>query len=228
MARLARLSITGMPHHVLLLGHNGAPVFVDADDRQAFIELLREAALTHRTRIHGYVLLDGEVHLVLTPDDSAALSRTMQALCRRYGARFNRRHRRSGTLWDGRFRAAPIEPDPWLLTSLSVIEALPVDAGLVARPADHPWSSAAHHLGLRRDPLIVEHAQFWALGNTPFEREIAWRAWLEQPRPIAQASILLDSIRKGWAVGSAEFLARIGESTPRPLRPRPRGRPPAR
>lgn len=227
MARLARLAVAGVPHHVLLIGHNGNGVFVDAEDRRAFVELMREALLSNRASLHGYVLLDSEVHLLLTPDSVEALSRSVQALCRRYGARFNRRHERSGTLWDGRFRAAPLEPEPWLLTSLAVIETLPARLGLVGRDAEFRWSSAAHHLGLRRDPAIVEHERFWALGNTPFDREAAWRALLEQAPSEAQASILLASVRKGWAVGSAAFLARIGEQTNRPLRPRPRGRPPA-
>lgn len=227
MARLARLAVAGLVHHVLLLGHNAGAVFRDVDDRQAFVDLLREASGVSRVRVHGYVLLDAEVHLLMTPDDAEGLSRCVQALCRRHGARFNRRHERSGTLWDGRFRAAPIEPEPWLLNSLAIIETLPVRAGLVSRPGDFRWSSAAHHLGIRRDPLLVEHASFWALGNTPFEREMAWRQRLEQPPREAQASILLESIRKGWAVGSAEFLAQIAEHTARPLRPRPRGRPSA-
>lgn len=228
MARLARLAVAGAAHHVLLLGHNAAAVFGDVDDRQAFVDLLREASLMHNASVHGYVLLDSEIHLLMTPDDADDLSRAVQALCRRYGARFNRRHGHSGTLWDGRFRAAPIEPEPWLLNSLAIIETLPVRTGLVSRPVDFRWSSAAHHLGQRRDPLLVEHERFWALGNTPFEREMAWRQRLEQPPREAQASILLESIRKGWAVGSASFLAQIAERTSRPLRPRARGRPPSR
>ena len=78
-------------------------------DRQRLLDELCECAATHKVAIHAYVLMDNHLHLLATPETAEGLSRMMQALGRRYVAAFNKRHSRSGTLWDGRFRAAPIE-----------------------------------------------------------------------------------------------------------------------
>jgi putative transposase len=224
VARLARLAVAATAHHVLQVGHGGHAVFVDDADRTAYLDALRDAAHAKQVAVHGYVLLSSEVHLLVTPQTPQGLSRLMQAVGRRYGLRFNRRHGRRGTLWEGRFRAAPIEPDPWLLRSLAWIETA-ASAGSAAAAAAYPWCSAAHHLGVQRDTLITEHPAYWQLGNTPFERELAWRQRLDAGVPPAQALQLLQAVRHDWALGGAAFLAGLGRHTDRPLAPRPRGRP---
>lgn len=225
MARLPRLALAGLPHHVIQRGHNRQPVFLDDEDRRAYLDALREAAANLRVAVHGYVLMPDHVHLLLTPVQAANLSGLMQAIGRRYVAAFNRRHARAGTLWDGRFRACVLEPGPHLLEALRHLEQSPVRAGLVAMPGDWPWSSAAHHLGSRRDLMITEHALFWRLGNTPFEREAAWRHLLDEPLPAAVLHRHNSHVNKSWPLGSGAFLAGIADRTERPVAPRPRGRP---
>lgn len=225
MARLGRLAVAGQPHHLLQRGHNRGTVFADAEDRRLFLRLLAEAARSTGMAVHGYVLLDDAVHLLVTPAAADSLSRAMQALGRNYGQQFNRRHRRSGTLWDGRFKAALVEPDPWALLSLAWIESAPLVARLASQAQDFPWSSATHHLGLRVDPLITEHRLYWRLGNTPFEREAAWRQRLDTPVTARQASELLSAVERGWALGSDPYLLEMARQAGRALRPRPRGRP---
>lgn len=225
MARLPRLALAGHPHHVLQRGASRQPVFVDDGDRLAYLEALHEAAATLRVAVHGYVLMDDHVHLLLTPPDDAAVGRLMQSLGRRYVAAFNRRHGRSGSLWEGRFRATLLEKLPHLLGCLRYIEQNPVRAGKVAHAGDWPWSSAPHHLGRRRDPLITEPDVWWHLGNTPFDRETAWRARLEDVMGPREAQPYTDSVVKGWALGSGAFLAQLADKTARPLTARPRGRP---
>ncbi len=226
MARLPRLALAGQPHHLVQRGLNRQPIVVDDVDRQRFLAELRESAALHKVAIHAYVLMDTHVHLLATPETVDGLSLMMQSLGRRYVAAFNKRHGRSGTLWDGRFRAAPLEADAHLLACMRFIELNPHRVGGVHQAAeDYVWSSAAHHLGRRRDPLVLDHALFWALGNTPFEREAAWRRWLEQGVPADEARRLMDSAHKGWPLGGARFLHQLGERTERPLLPRKRGRP---
>ena len=104
------------------------PCSVDDEDRRQYLAALQEAARAHGVAVHAYALLDNQVQLLLTPPTEAALSRMMQALGRRYVAAFNRRHGRSGTLWEGRFRAAVVQPGAHALQSLRLID------GLVARP----------------------------------------------------------------------------------------------
>lgn len=225
MARLPRLAVAGHLHHVLLRSHGAQPAFVDDADRQAFLALLREAALAERVAIHGYVLLDDEVRLLATPQEAASLSRLVQGLGRRYGARFNRRHGRSGSLWAGRFKSSVIEPARWALRCLRLVEQLPVERGLAARAGDFAWSSAAHHAGQRRDALVSEHAEFWSLGNTPFERELRWREFNEHALTSTERSEMESALEGGWALGDAAFLRSLEQQAERRVQQRARGRP---
>ena len=225
MARLPRLVIPEHPHHLVQRGNNGQPIFLTDEDRREWLRLLGDAAGTHGTAVHAYALLGDHYRLLMTPKDAESLSRTMQSLGRRYVSAFNRRHGRTGTLWEGRFRGGLIEAPRHFLACMRFIELCPATAGGAAQADDFPWSSAAHHLGHRRDPLITDHPLYWALGNTPFERQAAYKAFLEQGVSQAEASELEQAARQGWALGSAQFLKALGEQTNRPLKPRPRGRP---
>jgi putative transposase len=226
MARLARLAQAGLTQHLIHRGNNRQPIVLDDADRLALLAALQECAATLKVAIHAYVLMDNHLHLLATPATDDGLSRMMQSLGRRYVAAFNRRHGRSGTLWEGRYRAAPLEPETQLLPAMRCIELNPVRAGLVAQAKDYAWSSCQHHLGLRRDPLVTDHARFWALGNTPFDREMNYRQLLEEGASEAELRSLVDSALKGWPLGSPRFLAELAKTGERPVVPRPRGRPP--
>ena len=226
MARLTRLSLPGLPHHLMQIGNNRQPIFVDDEDRQAWCAHLREASLVARVDIHAYVLMPNHVHLLATPRDNAdGLSTMMQSLGRRYVAAFNRRHERSGTLWEGRFRAALVDPEDALLTCMRYIDTHAQRSGLVADAADYGWSSCAHHLGRRRDALIVDHARYWALGNTPFEREGAYRGFLDEGVNQREAQSISQATRRGWPIAGVEGQRRLAALLGREIVPRPRGRP---
>src|SRR5437867_4851867 len=225
MARLARLAIAGEAHHLIQRGNNGQAVFLDDEDRRAYLSALRDAASAHAVAVHAYVLMDNHVHLLATPASAEGLSRMMQALGRRYVSAFNRRHDRTGTLWEGRFRGAVIESERYFLTCMRYIESNPVRSGLALHAADYEWSSHAHHAGQRSDPLLTDHAVFWSLGNTPFDRQSASKTLSEQPLPSDVVQLLTSSALKGWGLGSAEFLQRVSEEAGRRASPRSRGRP---
>jgi putative transposase len=225
MARKPRLALAGELHLVLLQGHNDQPVFADDGDRAAFVGLLGEAAARHDVAIHAYCLLGNAVHLLVTPPRADTLGRLMQSLGRRYVAAHNRRHARRGTLWDGRFRSAVVEAEALLLAATVYVETLPVSAGLAQAAVDCPWSSAAHHCGRRRDPLVTDHPRYWQLGNTPFEREHAHTAALAEAQSRAIDGRFADAVRKALVIGSPGFQARISGELDRPVQPRPRGRP---
>ena len=208
---------------MLQRGHNAQPIFVDDEDRVAFLELLRVTAASEVVAVHGYALLDNEVQLLVTPASVEALSRTMQGVARRHGARFNRRHGHAGTLWAGRFRASVVDPDSWVGVCLRYIETAHARAGVL--DAALRWSSATHHAGMRREPLITEHVAYWSLGNTPFEREAAWRELLEQPLALTQVSALQAALRSGWPIGGDAFRDTLACISSRRLVPRRPGRP---
>lgn len=225
MARLVRLVLQDQLHLIVQRGNNRAPIFVDDQDRQAYLDGLRAAAGAAGLAVHAYALLVSEVHLLATPASATALSGTMQNLGRRYVAQFNRRHGRSGTLWEGRFRATVVDSEHFFLDCLRYVEQAPVRAGLATSAEAWPWSSAAHHLGRQRDLLVADPPAFWALGNTPFERESAYRMLLQDLLVPTQVQRIGDAQTKAWALGSPDFLQQIAQLTDRPLAPRPRGRP---
>ena len=225
MARLPRLTLAGQTHLVLLRCRAGQVMCVDDDDRRAYTVALLEAARALAIAVHAYVLLDDQVMLLATEPAPGALGRFMQAVARRYVRPFNRRHARTGPLWEGRFRSALIDPASFLLECTQLIEQAPVRAGLVAEAADWPWSSAAHHAGRKADSIVTEHEAFWQLGNTPFERQA--RHARDSASPLAEARVreLLAAARHGWPIGGMAFVRTLADVAARPLAPRPRGRP---
>ena len=225
MARLPRLIVPGLPHLVSQRAQHGQAMVRDDEDRRALLRLLREAAAQHRVALHAYSVLEGRLDLVATPETANGLSLLMQSVARRHAAGFNRRHARSGGLWEGRFRAAVLDPERWWLPAMLYVEQL---GGVAAgeRGGEPPrWSSQAHHTGRRIDPLLSVPPPYWTLGNTPFEREDAYRALLEQALTSAQVHAIEHALRGGWALGPPSFQQQVGGAADRPAAPRPRGRP---
>ncbi len=206
MARLPRLTLPGYPHHVIQRGNNRQAIFVDPQDYETMQALLVDSAQKFRVAVHAYALMGNHFHLLVTPADSEALPRMMQAVGRSYVRYFNHRHGRSGTLWEGRYRSTLIQSERYLLACMVYIDLNPVRAGLVARPTEWPWSSHAHYLGLRNDRLVTPHALYWALGNTPFAREAAYGELLQAGVSADRQSQLTDATLRGWALGEPTFI----------------------
>ncbi|MES2258707.1 MAG: transposase [Pseudomonadota bacterium] len=225
MARLPRLIVPFQPHHVIQRGLNGQQVFSDAYDCAAFLGWLRDAAKTWKVAIHAYVLLPDQLHLLATPSDDGGLGQMMQWIGRYYVPYFNQKYGRSGTLWQGRYKTAVIEASPYLMTDSRYIEWLPVRNGLAAQQGDYAWSSYAHHAGLKTDPVVTDHALYWALGNTPFQREGAYIALSEQQLATDDIAVLERAVLKGWPLGSDKFKTELQNRMQRQVLPAKRGRP---
>ncbi|POR47248.1 REP element-mobilizing transposase RayT [Paraburkholderia eburnea] len=225
MARLARLYVPDQPQHVILRGLDQQPAFVDDQDYELFIDCLKAAARDHHLAVHAWVLMPGAVQLLVTPSDEASLPKAMQAVGRRYVAHFNRRYARRGTLWEGRYRATVIEGERFFLLASRVVELAPVRSGLVAAAEDYRWSSYRHHIGLTVDSLITDHPLYWALGNTPFERQRAYRELCEQPFDERETNQLMQATLKGWVLGSDTYRDWASRTANRRVSPLPRGRP---
>lgn len=224
MARLPRLSVTDLPHLVLWQGHNRQAVFADDDDRQAFVALLIDAAAREGVEVHGYALLDAGLWLLVTPRREGALSRLMQGLGRSYVRRFNARHGRTGTLWEGRYRATVLAPDR-VLPALVLLDHEPVRVGLAPSPEAWAWSTHRHYAGIAPLRGVQPPASWWGLGDTPFAREAAYRQRVHEGLPPAQAQGLREAAIKGWPVGDAAFLAALAAQTGRRTQPARPGRP---
>lgn len=226
MARLSRLALGGHVHLVELCALPGARLAHDDEDRGLALSSLHSAAQQHRLALHAYALLDERLYLLGTPQYNDDLSLMVQGLGRRYVPRFNRRHGLTGRLWDGRFRATIVQPGALVLDALLFVDGSAMAESPSVPASEHRWSSARHHLGHARDPMLTDRAEYWQLGNTPFERERAYRSRLEEGLPSGRRAQLAEAVHKGWALGEPAFLDRLRELIDRPLQPRRRGRPP--
>lgn len=226
MARLPRLSAPGQIHLSIQRVQQRQPVFADATDRRAYLDCLAEAAARHQVAIHGFGIAPDEVRLLATPNDAQALGRMIQFIGRRFAAGLNRRHARRGALWDGRFRATIVEPLQYFLPCLRYVESAAGETSREASNGGVPWSSADHHAGHGSAPFVTEHARYWSLGNTPFEREAAYRNAMLQPITAAEVQGIALASLHGWVLGSPEFERLLAAQLGRRLRPRSPGRPP--
>jgi putative transposase len=228
MARLPRLTLAGYPHHILQRGNNQQDIFSSVADYQMLLALLEENARKFGVALHAYVLMGNHFHLLATPASAEGLPQMMQAVGRRYVRYFNDSQARSGTLWEGRYRSTLIEAERYLLSCMAYIDLNPVRSGLVGDPKDYPWSSHCHYAGLRADRLVTPHPLFWALGNTPFEREVAYAELVRAGISSAQHDALTRSVLGGWVLGGEDFVADVQKRTERRVRKNRPGRPPGK
>jgi len=227
MARLPRLTLPGYAHHIIQRGNNRQAVFSSAADHQMLLRLLDESARKFGVALHAYVQMDNHFHLLATPSTVDGLPQMMQAAGRRYVRYFNDSQGRSGTLWEGRYRATVIEAERYLLPCMAYMDLNPVRAGLAAEARDYPWSSHGHYAGLRVDSLLTPHPLVWALGNTPFSREAAYAGLVRAGITLEQQDQLTRSALSGWALGGSDFLAELQKQTGRRLTKNQAGRPAA-
>ncbi|MCI5850130.1 MAG: transposase [Sutterellaceae bacterium] len=223
MARLARLSVPGCPHHVVQAGC-GASVFRSDDDCLFYIDCLRKGAREFGVLVAAYLLLPGEVHLVALPGDRDSLSRFMQSVSRRYVRWFNRRHGLEGTLWEGRFRSSPVAPE-WLAQIALYIERLPVERRFVSSPEQYVWSSFAHHAGLRTDPFLPSPAELSAACCGAAGFTAVYGELLGEETPEGFGRMVEQMTRRGRPIGPRDFIDRIPAPEERKRALRPRGRP---
>jgi putative transposase len=218
----------GHPHVIIHRARTGQAVFLDAADRALYRACLIDAARTAKVAVHAYALLSAEVRMLVSPSTERGLADLMQAVGRRYVHAFNRKYRCTGTPWEGRFRSAVVESESRFLSCMRFVEgASEVSPHAVTAVELQPVtdSSAAHHLGVLPEPLISDHAVYWALGNTPFEREAAYRRFLDQPVAEAEVAGILQAALNGWALGSHAFVTLVGDQTGRRPQRVARGRP---
>lgn len=224
MARLPRLVVPNQPHLIIQRGNDRQLVFRDTSDYTVFLGRLGEAAKQFEVAIHAYVLMPNHLHLLASPSDPTGFARMMQWVGRYYVPYFNRKYARSGTLWQGRYRTSVIDSEQYFITCSRYIELNPVRADMVLSPAQYAWSSYAHHIGVRADPLVTDHPLYWALGNTPFEREAVYKDLSEQALTPDELIKMRDSV-KGWALGSEQFKTKLEKIVSRRVSPIRTGRP---
>jgi len=227
MARLGRYFVADQALHVIQRGVDRQAVFFRPDDTARYRDWLIAAAEDYGCAVHAYVFMTNHVHLLVTPETASSLPRMMQSLGRRYVRFVNRSHKRTGTMWEGRYRAAPIDSDAYFLACCRYIELNPVRARMVDHPRDYAWSSYRAHADGAKDPLVSDHRLYRGLGRTAAERQQEYRALFRAKLPDSFVSALRAATNGGWALGDERFKRQIAKMAGRRATPLPRGRPAA-
>ncbi len=175
MPRHRRLRVTGLPVHIIQRGHNRQACFFAETDYQFYLDRLVEFAARFECELHAYVLMTNHVHLLVTPRLAAGLSLLMKFLDQRYTQYVNRVYRRSGTLWEGRFRSSLVQSPHYVLACYRYIELNPVRANMVAHPGEHPWSSYTANAEGKPLREITPHPEYLALSEDDGRRRLAYR-----------------------------------------------------
>lgn len=225
MPRRARLALPGIPWHIIQRGNNRSPCFHCDSDYRVYLDVLGEQSRKHGCAIHAYVLMTNHVHLLTTPErtDSAAL--LMKHLGQRYVQYVNRTYRRTGTLWEGRFRSCLAQEEQYVLACYRYIELNPVRAGMVEHPADYLWSSYRANGQGENNPFICPQNEYQRLGESDESRQRAYRELFRahmEPR-------LIDEIRTAtngnYALGNDRFTDAVTQMLNRRAAPGKPGRP---
>jgi putative transposase len=223
MARLPRFVIPDQPQHVIVRGNNRSEIFCTDADYLFYLEKLHLACEKHACRIHAYVLMTNHVHLLITPQEEQSLSKTLQMLGRYYVQYYNYSYQRTGTLWEGRYKATLIDSETYLLTCMRYIELNPVRAAMVEHPSDYPWSSYHYNAQGKPNELVSPHIEYLRLGKTDEERQAAYRQLFKHHIPESSMNEIRDATNKAWALGNDRFKQRIQKQLERRVEPSAKG-----
>lgn len=225
MPRPPRIDFPGLPQHVIVRGNDRRDIFFCEGDRTEFLSLLGEARSERGCELHAFVLMDNHVHLLATAKAPFAISRMMQDVGRAYVKHVNSRHKRTGTLYEGRFKSSLVETQSYLLACMRYIEMNPVRAGLVRNPSEFAWSSFGQNASGDPAGLLTPHPEYLALGRDATNRRAAYIRLFEGVVDEDQVSAIRESARQSRALGSELFCRAVEGTLSRPVRVIPRGRP---
>jgi putative transposase len=224
MSRRSRLVFPDVPLHIIQRGNNRQACFSCTNDFVIYLHMLEQHAMQSACRIHAYVLMTNHVHLLLSPQDRSSASRLMKGLGQQYVQYFNRRHRRSGTLWEGRFRSCLVQDEQYFLVCQRYVELNPVRAAIVAAPGDYPWSSFQSNAFGRTGKVVSPHETYSRLGSTKAERNKNYRALFAEILPVEMVNRLRRASNGNFAFGDASFEQEMEEVAGRAVSPRLPGR----
>jgi putative transposase len=225
MPRPPRFFLPGYPLHVVQRGHNKAQVFFGPDDAKAYLAWLAEGAARYGVQIHAYVLMTNHVHLLVTPETAQSLPMAMRHVNWRFSNRANETRERTGSLWEGRYRASVVDAEPYFFACSRYIELNPVRAGLAADPAAYRWSSYRANAEGKPDPVLTPHSLYESLGADPHARARAYASLFDGALSEDTLGAIRKALNGGWALGSPGFVTLISRHAGRSMAARSRGRP---
>jgi len=223
MARMPRITCPGLPHHVIQRGNNRSAIFFDDKDHHVYLNGLGEAMQKYGCKLHAYVLMTNHVHLLLTPESESSISQMIQSLGRRYVRYINTAYRRTGTLWEGRFKSSVVQSERYLLTCYRYIELNPVRAGMVKLPQAYRWSSYACNGMGHKNKYIEPHKEYLRLGVDEKERCAAYRALFPPHINPETLREIRDSANRNLILGNDSFMNEVEARLKRRVRLYPHG-----
>ena len=225
MARKPRFHLVGVPQHVVQRGNNREPCFHGGEDCQRYLGDLREAAERNHCRLHAYVLMTNHVRLLVTPMQEHGVSHLMQDVGRKYVRYINHLYRRTGTLWEGRYKSSLVDSDAYLLVCMRYIELNPVRARMVNHPGEYRWSSYAANAYGGTDPMLTLHPVYEQLGSDAETRRHAYRELFRHHIDNDLLHTIREALNQELVLGRDDFKDRIEQMTTRQTRPGQNGRP---
>lgn len=227
MPRVARNIITDIPYHIIHRGNNKQKIFFCDGNYRYFLSLMEEAKKKYKCRLYSYVLMPNHIHFIIeSPQSSENLAKYIKLLAQKHSQYINKKHKRTGALWEGKFKSSPISTDNYLLACGRYIEMNPVRAHIVKDPKDYVWSSYKYKIGqeegatlLDPDPLYID------LGKDDKERQRNYQKWFKESIPLQEWGTIRRAINKGGVFGNSHFKERMEKLLGRNLDARDRGRP---
>lgn len=227
MPRYPRLFLPDIPLHIVQRGHDRKPVFVEPADYQYYLDNLIEMKSELDIRVFGYCLMTNHVHLIVMPGERVeSVSKLIRVLAARQTRRVNKLENRSGTLWEGRFKASLIDTDAYLLACYRYVDLNPVRASMVAHPEEFPWSSYRSHADPIGEDWLDESQTYMSLGNSGHERARTYRSYVSQQVDTGELKLIRNALKRNQVTGTDQFRRELEHRIGRRLSSRSQGRPP--
>lgn len=195
-------------------------------DYENYLSNIFEAKTRFDVRLYAYCLMTNHVHLIVTPaGNPESISEFMRVLAARQTRYINRLEKRTGTLWDSRFKASLIDTDEYLLACCRYVDLNPVRAAVVPSPEKYRWSGYRGRIGLADDGLLDPFSTYESLAASDRERARAYRSFVAQGIPKKQLALIRAAIQRNQLTGNKRFQSEIARRTGRRIPDRGRGRP---
>ena len=225
MPRRARVSIPGIPWHIIQRGNNRSACFYAEEDYQFYLHYLNELAQKFECQVHAYVLMTNHVHLLLTPEKEDSAAKLMKNLGQRYVQYVNRTYKRSGTLWEGRYRSCLTQSEDYVLACYRYIELNPVRADMVCHPRDYPWSSYRCNAEGKNSELLTPHEQYLGIDRDDVSRRRAYRELFKAHMDVDLDDEIRTATNGNFVLGGSQFQEQIEQALGRRVTKGKAGRP---
>ncbi len=226
MPRQARIILRNTPHHIVQRGHNREAVFIEEEDYRYYLCTLKEWKEELAIKIYGYCLMTNHVHLIIDPcEEEANLGKLMKRLAGRQTRYVNYLEKRTGSLWEGRYKSSPIETDTYLLACDRYVELNPARAGIVKRAEDYAWSSYRHKAGMGKQRWIDSDPAYLGISKDKKERIRHYKNYINQNIPEEERQMIRGALQRGQLTGTTRFIEEVEQRVGIRVEHRTQGRP---